>query len=132
MYDVVRYEKERRYSRIVVHNGTAYFSGLTAHDLAGDIRAQTREALSRADELLVKVKAGRSDLLSATIWLRDIEEVDAMNEIWEAWIDPDNPPLVRPSRRISPHRTFEWRSSSLFSGWSPQRNHAGCNSPAKR
>ena len=92
MKSIVRYAPGPRYSRIVVHSGIAYFSGLTADEFSGDIHAQTSETLAKADAYLAKVGATRSDILSAMVWLSDIGEFAGMNEIWEAWIDTDHPP----------------------------------------
>ena len=90
--NISRHAPGRRLSRAVVHNGIAYSSGLTAQDRSGNIRAQTREVLGKADDLLSKVGANRCGILSAMIWLRDMEDFPGMNEIWEEWIDPDHPP----------------------------------------
>lgn len=92
MADIKRYEKGARFSRAVVHNGTAYLSGLTADDRNGDIQSQTREILAKADSILGKIGAGRSSILSAMIWLRDIKDFAGMNTVWEEWIDPAHPP----------------------------------------
>ena len=92
MTTIKRLERGPRFSRAVVHNGVAYFSGLTAANRDGDIRSQTLETLAKADELLAKLGTQRSSLLSATIWLRNMEDFAAMNEVWEKWIDPDHPP----------------------------------------
>ena len=92
MSSIVRLQRNRRFSRAVVHQGVAYFSGLTADDRAGDIASQTAQTLAKADELLMELKADRSSLLSATIWLRDMADFAGMNAVWESWIDPDHPP----------------------------------------
>ena len=92
MADITRLHKSRRFSRVVVHQGTAYFSGLTADDWTGDIAAQTAQTLAKADKLLSELDIDRSRLLSATIWLRDMTDFAGMNAVWEAWIDPENPP----------------------------------------
>jgi len=89
---ITRHAKSPRFSRIVLHNGTAYFAGLTAGDLSGDIQSQTEQVLAKADELLEHIGATRSCLLDATIWLRDIDDFAGMNEVWEKWIDPEHPP----------------------------------------
>ena len=31
-------------------------------------------------------------MLSATIWITDMRTFAEMNEVWDAWIDPANPP----------------------------------------
>lgn len=87
-----RFEPTAKLSRVVVHQGTAYFSGLTAADKSGDTRSQTRQILSRAEELLSAVGSDKSRLLYAQIWLKHIADFDAMNEAWIGWIDPAAPP----------------------------------------
>lgn len=89
---IARHGKGTRFSRVVVHDGTAYFSGLTADDRAGDAHAQTREVLAKADALLTEIAAERSQILSAMIWLADIADFAGMNAAWEAWVDTDHPP----------------------------------------
>jgi enamine deaminase RidA (YjgF/YER057c/UK114 family) len=89
---IQRYEPGKRMSRVVTYNGVAYLAGLTADDLSADIEGQTSEVLAKADARLASAGTNRSRLLTATIWLRDIQDFDAMNRVWESWIDPSNPP----------------------------------------
>ncbi len=89
---ISRFDRGARFSKVVVYNGTAFFSGLTSDDRSGDICAQTHEVLVKADELLGKIGSTRSDIISAMVWLRDIDDYGGMNEIWETWIDKDQPP----------------------------------------
>ena len=49
---IQRLHTEKRYSEIVIHNGTVYLAGQLADDYAGDIRQQTRETLANIDRLL--------------------------------------------------------------------------------
>lgn len=92
MHSISRYDQGARFSRVVVHDRTAYFSGLTADDRAGDIRTQTQDVLAKADVLLAKIGAHRFQIVNAMIWLADIADFAGMNEVWEAWIDADHPP----------------------------------------
>jgi enamine deaminase RidA (YjgF/YER057c/UK114 family) len=89
---ITRIAKTERLSRVVIHEKVAYFSGLTADDRNQDTFGQTEQILAKADAFLEKIGSNRSLLLSATIWLRDIEDFDAMNSAWTAWIDKDEPP----------------------------------------
>ena len=89
---ITRYVKNDRLSRVVVHNGTAYLSGLTADDKSQDTAGQTDEVLRKADALLRTAGTDKSKLLFVQIWLRDIADFDMMNQSWLGWIDPDNPP----------------------------------------
>ncbi|TPN47451.1 MULTISPECIES: RidA family protein [unclassified Mesorhizobium] len=92
MTKIERFDKNERLSRIVVHNGTVYLSGLTADDKKTDASDQTKQILEKADVLLASVGADRSKLLLAQIWLRDVEDFDAMNTVWIRWLDGAEPP----------------------------------------
>ncbi len=95
-------------SSAVIHGDTVYLQGLVAGDASADIQGQTRQVLDQIDARLAEAGSDKSRLLSALIWLPDITERDAMNEVWTAWIDAANPPvracvqagLARPDLRI--------------------------------
>lgn len=58
--DIVRIEPNLRLSRVTVHNGIAYLSGLTADDPELGISGQTRQVLEKADRYLaLPVRTGR-------------------------------------------------------------------------
>ena len=92
---VVRLQTEDpRMSKIVIHNGVVYTSGQTAGDAGDCIRLQTKATLDKVDALLKEAGTSKSHALSATIWLKDINrDFKAMNEVWNAWVDPENKPV---------------------------------------
>ena len=46
------------------------------------------------EHALADAGTDRSKLLSATIWLKDINrDFKGMNEVWNAWVDPENKPV---------------------------------------
>jgi enamine deaminase RidA (YjgF/YER057c/UK114 family) len=81
-----------RMSRCVVHGSTVYLCGLTAADTSQDIQSQTRQILDRIDHYLAAAGTNKSSLLTANLWIKDMSMFAAMNEIWNAWVDPQNPP----------------------------------------
>ncbi len=82
-----------RMSQIVIHGDTVYLAGQVAgNNPTGSVAEQTREILGRIDTLLAEVGSDKSKLLSATIYLPNIADFDAMNEVWDAWVAPGNPP----------------------------------------
>ena len=82
-----------RMSQVVVHGGVVYLAGQVAQRAPGDsVGAQTTDILARIDELLAEAGTDKSKLLSATIWLTDMGGFAEMNAVWDAWIDPGNPP----------------------------------------
>ena len=123
-----------RMSQIVVHNGIVHTCGQT--DAVGKTaEEQTRACLAKVDALLARAGTDKSQLLTASIWLKHIEQDFAgMNSVWNAWLDPANkpvrfcvevcgqaqPPLATPDshppnahgRRIWRGRTYSWRCRS--------------------
>jgi enamine deaminase RidA (YjgF/YER057c/UK114 family) len=80
-------------SQIVVHGDTVYLAGQVALDAPGaSVADQTRDILQRIDQFLAEAGSSKSKALAATIWLSDMDTFNEMNEVWDAWIDSDNPP----------------------------------------
>jgi enamine deaminase RidA (YjgF/YER057c/UK114 family) len=79
-------------SGMVVHGDTVYISGVTA-DLVGDITAQTQQVLERIDAALQRTGTDKSKLLTAQVWLADMRLFEAHNAVWNAWVDPQHPPV---------------------------------------
>ena len=71
-----------------------YTSGQTAGDAGDCIRKQTQATLDKVDALLKEAGTSKSHALSATIWIKDINrDFKGMNEVWNAWVDPENKPV---------------------------------------
>ena len=80
----------RRLSHVLVHRGIAYITGQTPADRMQDITGQTREVLTRLDELLETAGTDKTRILFAQIWLKHAEkDFAAMNAAWEEWIPRD-------------------------------------------
>lgn len=93
MTSITRIESNPKLSRVVLHNGVAWFSGIVAADWSQDIAGQTRQVLARLDELLARVGSNRSSLLSAQIWMKDmVADFDSMNQVWSQWFAPGETP----------------------------------------
>lgn len=91
MNDIIRIETNERRSRVVIFNGMVFVSGQTSDDKNLDIQGQMRETLAKVDKYLADAGTDKSRLLTAQIWLRDIDKDFAgMNEIWDAWVAPGN------------------------------------------
>lgn len=80
-------------SQVVIHNKIVYLSG-QIDGSAEDITGQTQNVLAKVDQYLAEAGTNKSKLLTSTIWLQDItRDFGAMNEVWNAWIDPKNKPV---------------------------------------
>ena len=102
-------------SQAVVHNNIVYLSGQV--DATGDdITSQTQNVLAKVDRYLAEAGSDKSKLLTASIWVKDIEkDFGAMNEVWNAWIDPRNKPVraTTESNLASPKMLVEIQVSAV-------------------
>ena len=90
---IKRMDSGPRMSQAVVHAGTVYLAGQVAQRAPGaSVAEQTTDILARIDELLAAAGTDKSKLLTATIWITDMGAFAEMNAVWDAWIDPANPP----------------------------------------
>lgn len=81
-----------RYSQAVIHNGIVHLAGQVAHDTSADVAGQTQQTLAAIDTLLREAGTDKDRLLTATVYLADIADYDAMNAAWDAWVDRAHPP----------------------------------------
>ncbi len=92
MSSIQRIDSNAKLSRVVVHQGVAWLSGLVAADCSQDIQGQTRQVLAQLDELLASVGSERTRVLSAQLWMKDMgADFAAMNEEWSAWCGGEPP-----------------------------------------
>ena len=89
---IERISTNNRMSKIVQHNGTAYLCGQVAKDRNGDIKTQVTGMLEKVDELLESIGSGRDKMLSATIYLADMADFKALNEVWDNWVPEGHAP----------------------------------------
>lgn len=82
-----------RMSRCIVKGDMVYLAGLTASDASADIKGQTQQILDKIDGYLTTAGTDKSKLLQANLWITDMANFAAMNEVWNAWVDPENPPV---------------------------------------
>lgn len=87
---IKRIEPGARMSGAVVHGNTVYLAGQVGD---GDtVTEQAKDALAEVDRLLAAAGTDKSKILQTIIYLSDIAYFGEMNAVWEAWIDPANPP----------------------------------------
>ena len=87
--NIERLHADERMSQAVVHGGIVYLSGQV--DLvqpAATVGEQMARILRRIDALLAQAGSDKSRLLSATVWLADIDGFAEMNRAWTDWLPP--------------------------------------------
>ncbi|MBB6262060.1 enamine deaminase RidA (YjgF/YER057c/UK114 family) [Paenochrobactrum gallinarii] len=89
---IIRYQKGSRMSQAVSYGGVVHIAGQVADDRKAGIEDQTRDVLAKIDALLHEAGTDRSKLLAVNVFLPAIIDFDAMNSVYDKWIDPENPP----------------------------------------
>ena len=82
----------RRMSQAVTANGFVFVAGQVAGDRGAGIAGQTRDVLGKIEALLAEAGSDKSKLVAVNVFLPNIADFDAMNAVYDAWIDPANPP----------------------------------------
>ena len=89
---IERQETKARMSRIVKHNGTIYLCGQVCADATKGITEQTQTMLDKVDALLIQAGSDRKHMLSATIYIKTMDDFQAMNAVWDAWVPEGHAP----------------------------------------
>ena len=84
---VQRLHVSNRFSEIAVSGNLVHLAGQLASDFALDIKGQTQQTFDMIDQFLADAGTDKSQILSVTIYLKNIEQdYAAFNEVWDAWI----------------------------------------------
>ncbi|KID55070.1 cytochrome C2 [Pseudoalteromonas luteoviolacea CPMOR-1] len=89
---ITRKHTNQRMSRIVVHNDTIYLCGQVCKDATQGIKEQTQTMLDKVDALLEEANSDRNHILSATVYISDMQYFAQMNEVWDAWVPEGHAP----------------------------------------
>ena len=93
MPKILRFGTNPRVSDVVVHGGTVYLRGFVpVATRNGSIADQVTEVLEQLDRALETVGSNRSRLVQVSLWLSDIGNLGALNEVWDQWCSPGQAP----------------------------------------
>ena len=87
-----RFHVGDRLSEMTIFNGTVYLAGQVPGDASQDIRGQTAQVLAAIDKLLAEAGTDKAHLLMCQIFIKDLADFPAMNEVWEDWLAPGDAP----------------------------------------
>lgn len=90
--EIKRLHVGRRLSEVAIHNETVYLAGQIAEDTSQDISGQTREVLGHVDRLLTEAGSDKTCILSCQIYIKDMADFPAMNEVWDEWVAQGHTP----------------------------------------
>lgn len=89
---IQRQHSNQRMSQLVSFSNLIWTAGQVAKNPSEDMAGQTRQILAQIDALLSDAGSDKSHLISANIWVSDINQFAQMNEVWDAWVDKENTP----------------------------------------
>lgn len=75
-----------RMSKIVKHNGVVYLSGQICDDESKGIGEQTTSMLNKVEILLNEAGSCKSNILSSTLYIKNMSDFSAMNAVWDNWV----------------------------------------------
>ena len=78
---------------LITADDSAGPTGTTADNKAADAKGQTAEILKKIDGFLKECGTDKSKILSANVWVADMNEKPLMDTAWTAWVDPNNKPV---------------------------------------
>jgi enamine deaminase RidA (YjgF/YER057c/UK114 family) len=84
--EIQRMHVGARLSEAAVFNGVVYLAGMVPECEATDIRSQTADVLQQIELRLAEAGSDKTRILRTQIYLKDITDIAAMNEVWDAWV----------------------------------------------
>ena len=90
--DIERVQARVWNCRAAVYGDLVFLSGAVADDKTLPMKEQTEQVLAKIDNDLAEAGTDKSGILSATVYLADIDRKEEMNEAWMAWVDAGNLP----------------------------------------
>ena len=90
---ITRREKTPIMHRSIEFNGVVYLGGVIA-DAAKDLgmREQMLQVCSKLDKILAASGSDKSRLLSASLFITDMNNKAEMNEVWTSWLNAETLP----------------------------------------
>ncbi len=88
---IQRYDVNKGSSRLVVHNGVAYFTG-HARPNTPTLREQTAGLCKRYDELFEQFGLKKENIIMMNAYLKDINEIAEFEEEWNKWVGEEHAP----------------------------------------
>jgi len=85
-----RPDKTPLFSPVVSYGGLVFISGIGAH-FDGDIKAHTKHVLDEIEKRLTSVGSSMEKVLKVNVYLNDLKDYTAMNEVFLGRFGPEPP-----------------------------------------
>lgn len=91
---ITRLHENERMAQVVTFGRTIETAGQVANDPTQGIKGQAAQVFATLEQLLAQAGANKGDLTRVQMWLADMADFDAMNEVYTQWL-ADSPKPVR-------------------------------------
>lgn len=85
------YSQGIKFNNLVFTSGQIPIDPSTGNFIDGDIRAQTKQTIRNIESILEAAGSDLSKVIKVTVFLKDITEFGAMNEIYEEYFGKSKP-----------------------------------------
>ena len=85
---ITHYQSGTRMSQAVAYGGMVHIAGQVADNRKAGIEAQTADVLAKIDALLAEAGTSKSRLVAVNVFLPQIGDFEAMNGVYDRWVDP--------------------------------------------
>ncbi|MBC7966169.1 MAG: RidA family protein [Fuerstia sp.] len=92
MSEIQRIGESARWSGVVIYRGEARWVEV-ADDASMDVRGQISQILMQINATLERIGGSRKGLLQVLIFLADLNDGAILNELWDAWVPAEDPPI---------------------------------------
>lgn len=81
-----------RWADVTIHRGVARWVEV-AEDPTADARGQIAQVLAQVDATLQLLGADKTRLLQVLVYLADLADGGALNELWDPWVEAGEAPV---------------------------------------
>ena len=89
--EVIKHDDDPLFSSAIAHGNLLFIAGKGAH-FEGDIKAHTDHVLNELEKELIKNGSSMEKVLKVNVYLHDLEDYHAMNEVYRGRFG-DTPPV---------------------------------------
>ena len=107
--EIRKYDVTKKLCKVAEAGDTLYLSGITAPEQYQTMEEQARYELDAIEALLAQHGSAKGKMVSAVVYLKEIRQVSAFNQIWESWFEGVEPPTRTcvEAKMASPHVQVE-------------------------
>jgi 2-iminobutanoate/2-iminopropanoate deaminase len=85
------YSQAIQFNNLIFTSGQIPIDPSTGQFIDGDIKAQTKQTIRNIENILTEAGSDISKVIKVTVYLKDINEFTAMNEIYEEYFGKSKP-----------------------------------------